>query len=51
MTGEKIPNKISVKEYSVTGAKNTVCGAPLKIIGKEPVRTEVFFIPAQLKVV
>lgn len=41
-----------VDEYIISPEETcSVCGAPLKIIGKEPVRTEVFFIPAQLKVV
>lgn len=41
-----------VEEYIIPPEETcSVCGAPLRIIGKEIVRTEVSFIPAQVKVV
>lgn len=45
-----IPHEI--EEYVINPEETcSVCGAPLKVIGKEIVRTEVEFIPARIRVV
>ena len=60
---EKAPRKPGVREEMLSGLPKDIeefiinpeeacpkCGSPLKVIGKEIIRTEVEFIPARLKV-